>query len=203
MSKSAANENITDLTSADDAKGAANSAHALLPLLPSYLASAFGDLYGQDGLLVLGKGLGWLTLLASLVRFYADMVEGYASIVREEQHKRLEKPPLVLVLNLSDAEHASLLQLLQSWGTPHEMLPTIITNESGQASYRKSLYSRGGIFCITSRILIVDLLTNTLSSKDVDGMLVGHAHQVTADSTEAFILRIYTTQQKKGFIKDI
>jgi DNA excision repair protein ERCC-4 len=176
---------------------------SILPLLPSYLASAFGDLYGQDGLLVMGKGLGWLTLLASLVRFYADVEEGHASVLEEEHGKRLERPPLVLVLNLSDAEHTSLLELLQSWGTPHEMMPTIITNESGQADYRKSLYSRGGVFCVTSRILIVDLLTNTLSSKDVDGILLGHAHQVTADSTEAFILRIYVTQQKKGFIKAI
>ncbi|KAG7367621.1 ERCC4 domain containing protein [Nitzschia inconspicua] len=93
--------------------------------------------------------------------------------------------------------------MLSSWGTPHEMMPTVITNESGQASARQEMYSRGGVLCITSRILIVDLLTKTLSSKDVDGMLVGHADQVTHDSTEAFIIRIYTSQKRRDqcFIK--
>jgi hypothetical protein len=48
-------------------------------LLPSYLAEAFGELYAEDGLLVLGKGLGLLHLLASFVRFYADVEEGHAA----------------------------------------------------------------------------------------------------------------------------
>ena len=43
---------------------------AMVPegLLPSYLAEAFADLYEEDGLLVMGKGLGWLSLLAVFVR---------------------------------------------------------------------------------------------------------------------------------------
>jgi DNA excision repair protein ERCC-4 len=196
-------------------------------MLPSYLATAFGDLYENDGMAVFGRGLGWLTLLASFVRFYADVEDGHLAILREESKgedrtpaskvssssssasskvKSLlpqQRPPLVLVLGLNDQEHDSLLQILSSWGTPHEMMPTIITNESGQSSARQELYQRGGIFCITSRILIVDLLTKTLSSDDVDGLLLGHADQVTHDSTEAFIIRIYTSQRRRDtcFIK--
>ena len=83
------------------------------------------------------------------------------------------------------------------------MLPTIITNESGQGKDREEMYRRGGVFCITSRILIVDMLTNALCSKDVDGMLIGHADQVRNESTEAFIIRIYTSQKRRDqcFIK--
>ena len=33
--------------------------------LPQYLINAFGDLYKEDGLLVLGRGLGLLPLLSS------------------------------------------------------------------------------------------------------------------------------------------
>ncbi|KAG7367620.1 hypothetical protein IV203_030291 [Nitzschia inconspicua] len=49
-----------------------SSSSLLIPegRLPSYLATAFGVLYENDGLAVFGKGLGWLTLLASFVRFY-------------------------------------------------------------------------------------------------------------------------------------
>ena len=65
------------------------------------------------------------------------------------------------------------------------------------------MYQSGGVFCITSRILIVDLLSNILSPKDINGMLIAHADEVTHDSTEAFIVRIYTSQKQrdKSFIK--
>src|SRR5210317_2111501 len=46
--------------------------HYLHSQLPSFLSEAFSDLYGQDGLVVLGRGLGWLSLLAAFVRFYGD-----------------------------------------------------------------------------------------------------------------------------------
>jgi DNA excision repair protein ERCC-4 len=106
-------------------------------------------------------------------------------------------------MGLHGKEHELLLQLLESWGTPQKFLPTIITNESGHSKDRAALYRRGGVFCVTSRILIVDFLTGTINSNDVDGMLIGHAEQVTGDSTEAFIVRIYTTQRRRDrcFIK--
>jgi DNA excision repair protein ERCC-4 len=65
------------------------------------------------------------------------------------------------------------------------------------------MYQRGGVFCVTSRILIVDLLNNILSPKDVDGLLIAHAEEVTYDSTEAFIVRIYASQKRRdqSFIK--
>eukprot|EP00536_Pseudo-nitzschia_multiseries_P018826 jgi/Psemu1/230429/e_gw1.3188.4.1 len=177
-------------------------------LLPSYLATAFGEIYDRDGLAIFGNGLGWLDLMAAFVRFYADTEEGHLPIVQEEEKAstgsvKTTRKPLVLVLGLHDDEHETLKRMLETWGTPDEMMPTIITNESGQGKDRKQLYQRGGVFCITSRILIVDLLDNTLSPKDVDGMLIGHADHVDHDSTEAFILRIYTSQKRRDecFIK--
>jgi hypothetical protein len=113
-------------------------------LLPSYLATAFGELYEDDGLMVMAKGLGWMSLLASFVRFYADVEEGHASLIMEDDSKSSPppptsipvKPPLVLVLGLRHVEHESLLSILDSWGTPHHMMPKSITNESGQGKDR-------------------------------------------------------------------
>jgi DNA excision repair protein ERCC-4 len=177
-------------------------------ILPSYLATAFGEIYDNDGLAIFGSGLGWLSLMAAFVRFYADTEEGHLSVVQEGEKLSTgrivtTKKPLVLVLGLRDEEHQTLKKMLENWGTPGEMMPTIITNESGQGKDRAQLYQRGGIFCVTSRILIVDLLDNTLSAKDVDGMLIGHADKVNNDSTEAFIIRIYTSQKRRDrcFIK--
>lgn len=65
------------------------SSSAMIPegLLPSYLSDAFADLYGEDGLLVLGKGLGWLSLLAVFVRFYGDVEEGHVAVSSSYEDK--------------------------------------------------------------------------------------------------------------------
>lgn len=167
-------------------------------VLPTYLADAFGDLYEEDGLAVLGRGLGALSLLASLVRFYADPDEGHAKLAH------LDHRPLVIVLGVKEDEFRAMIALLESWGTPRHLLPTLITNEAGQNTDRAALYQQGGVFCITSRILIVDLLTKTAKAEQIDGMLIAHAEHVTEQSTEAFILRIYQSQKLgRGFVKAV
>jgi DNA excision repair protein ERCC-4 len=103
-------------------------------MLPSYLAEAFGDLYAEDGLLVLGKGLGLLSLLATFVRFYADIKEGHVSLLSKQD--QTTKPPLVFVLGLREHECKAMVSILESWGTDPESLPTMITNESGQGKDR-------------------------------------------------------------------
>jgi len=222
--------------------------------LPSYLSEAFADLYSQDGLIVFGRGLGWLGLLAAFVRFYGDVEDGYAAALspddgenddlgrckvepmdimeRDSKNRKLDhgtltanaiedggkhddhasdfntprppqlppqkpkrNPPLVFVLNLRDHERQTLFSTLTSWGTPPSQLPTLVISESGQAKERAALYARGGVFVITSRILIVDLLTGVAKARDVEGMLVAHAEKCVEKSTEAFILRIFRSQK--------
>ena len=154
-------------------------------------------------------------LLCSFVRFYADTSEnGYGASLEDnyndlqqssvlastsiemQQQSERRKPPLVFVLNLRDNERQTLVSTLSSWGTPTSQLPIIITSEEVPASERAALYARGGVFVITSRILIVDLLQGTAKSKDIEGMLVAHGEKVVGDkSMEAFILRIYRSQR--------
>ena len=184
-------------------------------LLPSYLAAAFQDLYEEDGVCVMGKGLGCLQLLASFVRFYADTEEGHAAMEQEEDREdEMENndgtptasaviPPFVVVIGLKDSERQALANILHSWGTPPYMMPKVITNEQ-QGKDRSLLYKERGVFCITSRILIVDLLTSVLTANEIDGMLVMHADHVDELSTEAFILRIFLNQKQpygSGFVK--
>ena len=46
------------------------------------------------------------------------------------------KPPLVIVLGLKEKEREALGSILESFGTPPELMPTFITNESGQGKDR-------------------------------------------------------------------
>jgi len=63
------------------------------------------------------------------------------------------------------------------------------------------LYASGGIFSITSRILVVDLLTFPNLAESITGIIVMHAEKVIATSVEAFILRIFRQKNRNGFIK--
>jgi DNA excision repair protein ERCC-4 len=63
------------------------------------------------------------------------------------------------------------------------------------------LYASGGIFSITSRILVVDLLTFPNLAESITGIVVMHAEKVIATSVEAFILRIFRQKNQNGFIK--
>jgi DNA excision repair protein ERCC-4 len=190
-------------------------------ILPQYLMQdAFGELFSEDGLLVLGRGLGWITLLSCFIRYYSsdtsvnedpppDKVDRPAPPNRVVASSRARRRPVVLVVGLSrESERNVVFSLLSYWNTPAEELPVLITNESGSSVERSAMYKReqGGVFIVTSRILIVDLLSNVLNVNDVDGILVAHGEQVTENSTEAFILRIFRSQKTpygSGFIKAV
>jgi DNA excision repair protein ERCC-4 len=66
---------------------------------------------------------------------------------------------------------------------------------------REKIYSEGGIVSVTSRILIVDLLSKLLDPETVTGLIVLHAERVVATSSEAFIVRIFRQFNKIGFLK--
>ncbi|KAF1783833.1 DNA repair nuclease, XPF-type/Helicase [Phytophthora cactorum] len=78
---------------------------------------------------------------------------------------------------------------------------------SGHASFAWStmlvltMYKRGGVFFVTARILVVDLLSNHVDPGLISGLLVNDAHHVTETSIEAFILRLYRERNREGFIK--
>lgn len=128
-------------------------------LLPSYLVVAFGELYEDDGLMVFAKGLGWMSLLAAFCRFYADVEDGHLAVMAEDSNEENEtskllgsstihkRPPLVLVLGLRQVEQEALLSILDSWGTPHHMMPKSITNESGQSK------DRLGTLCLQNLVM--------------------------------------------------
>lgn len=66
---------------------------------------------------------------------------------------------------------------------------------------REKIYAEGGIVSVTSRILVVDLLSKLLDPETVTGLVVLHAEKIIATSVEAFIVRIYRQFNKIGFLK--
>lgn len=93
------------------------------------------------------------------------------------------------------AEHAAIS------ASPRARGLTVVNTDFQSVGAREKMYAGGGIFSITSRILVVDLLTGLLNPETITGLIVLHADRVIATSLEAFILRVYRQKNKAGFLK--
>uniref|UniRef100_A0A803XU50 DNA repair endonuclease XPF n=1 Tax=Meleagris gallopavo TaxID=9103 RepID=A0A803XU50_MELGA len=87
---------------------------------------------------------------------------------------------------------------LRSDGVVH--LPRRVTNEV-PSSTRYEFYTHGGVLFATSRILVVDFLTDRIPANLITGVLVYKAHRIIESCQESFILRLYRQKNKEGFIK--
>ncbi|XP_077131281.1 DNA repair endonuclease XPF isoform X1 [Ranitomeya variabilis] len=151
----------------------------MAPLL-EYENQIFLDLFHEDGLVIAARGLGIDRILQNFLRLYCDPGN------------------LVLVLNTGTAEEEYLIEQMRSEGVAH--LPRIITNEVG-SNERYDVYTQGGVLFVTSRILVVDFLTDRIPANLITGILVYKAHKIMESCQEAFILRLYRQKNKQGFIK--
>ncbi|KAM6320049.1 DNA repair endonuclease XPF [Podargus strigoides] len=140
----------------------------------------FLDLFHQDGLVICARGLGIDRLLLRFLRLYC------------------EPASLVLVLNTGPAEEEYFIDQLRSDGVVH--LPRRVTNEIANNT-RYEFYTQGGVIFATSRILVVDFLTDRIPANLITGILVYKAHRIIESCQEAFILRLYRQKNKEGFIK--
>ncbi|NWR65738.1 XPF endonuclease, partial [Bucorvus abyssinicus] len=153
---------------------------AAMAALLEHESQIFLDLFHQDGLVVCARGLGVDRLLLRFLRLYC------------------EPASLVLVLNTSPAEEEYFIDQLRSDGVVH--LPRRVTNEITNNT-RYEFYTQGGVIFATSRILVVDFLTDRIPANLITGVLVYKAHRIIESCQEAFILRLYRQKNKQGFIK--
>ncbi|XP_071976787.1 DNA repair endonuclease XPF isoform X2 [Engystomops pustulosus] len=151
----------------------------MAPLL-EYENQIFLDLFHEDGLVITARGLGIDRILQNFLKLYCDAGN------------------LVLVINTNTAEEEYLIEQMRSEGVAH--LPRIITNEVS-SNERYDVYTQGGVLFVTSRILVVDFLTDRIPANLITGILVYKAHKIMESCQEAFILRLYRQKNKQGFIK--
>ncbi|XP_076154557.1 DNA repair endonuclease XPF [Alosa pseudoharengus] len=149
------------------------------PLL-EYETEMFLSLFTTDGLLVTAEGLGIDRILLQFLRVYS------------------EEGSLVLLLNTTEPEQEYFTEQLRAEGVSH--LPRTVTSEV-QGSERYDVYTQGGVLFVTSRILVVDFLTERIPAHLISGILVYRAHKIIESCQEAFILRLFRQKNKTGFIK--
>ncbi|KAJ2823656.1 DNA repair protein RAD16, partial [Coemansia erecta] len=158
---------------------------ALEPLLP-FQRLVLDELLDEDALCVVARGLGLNRILAELARICAT------------------PRALVFLLNASDQDEDDLrhyfMQMRSGEAADEAAAVQIIKNETN-AVQRAQVYRQGGLISATSRILIVDLLNDVVPLELVTGVIVHNASRVTAESIEAFVLRVVRQQNGKAFVK--
>lgn len=148
--------------------------------LMDYESNLFLEVMSEDGLLITAEGLGLDRLLLKTFNMFCS----------EEN--------LVLVLNTTSEEQDFFINELSVAEVKH--LPQVITAEN-LSSERRNMYFKGGVFFVTSRILVVDMLTKRLPIDYVTGIIVQRAHKTGISSQESFILRLFRENNSAGFIK--
>ncbi|KAF9585212.1 hypothetical protein BGW38_003400 [Lunasporangiospora selenospora] len=142
------------------------------------------ELVAEDALLIIARGLGLRNILGAFLQIYS------------------QPQNLVLLINTNSDQETELRDDLcaNTSQSANGLHFRTITSELS-VNERADLYRFGGVMAITSRILVMDLLTNRVPVHLVTGILVANAHRVTATSTEAFILRLFRQKNSQGFIK--
>lgn len=157
-----------------------------LPL--QYQQDLFQELRAEDELVVLARGLGLMRLVTNLLHSYDAAGNNLIVVVGAEDRENGWMGEAL-------AEHAAISMSPRARGL------TVVNTDLQSVGARERMYAAGGIFSVTSQILVVDVLTGLLNPETITGLVVLHADRVVATSLEAFILRVYRQKNKVGFLK--
>lgn len=138
--------------------------------------------------MLLARGLGLLRIVTNLLHSYDAAGNNLILLVGADDRENVW-------IGEALAEHAAVSNAPKCRGL------SLVNTDLMSVGTREKMYAQGGIFSITSRILIVDFLSGLLDPTTVTGVVVLHAERVIATSLEAFILRIYRQKNKAGFLK--
>nr|WJN24993.1 single-stranded DNA endonuclease [Sporisorium sorghi] len=134
-----------------------------------------------DALVIIARGLGLRRIVSTILRIY-------------------DSPnSLVVLVNATSEEESGIGEELTTLGVRKPGLRAI--HHEMPAKQRFEMYLSGGIMSVTSRILVVDMLSKRIPTGLITGLVVLHAEKVTPTSVEAFIARIYRQENKEGFLK--
>ncbi|KAI5867794.1 DNA repair protein [Durotheca rogersii] len=157
-----------------------------LPL--EYQQRLFQELRAEDELVVIAKGLGLIRLVTNLLHSYDAAGNNLVIVVGAEQRENAW-------VGEGLAEQAVVSAAPRARGL------AVVNTDLTSVTAREKMYAKGGVYSITSRILVVDLLTGLLNPETITGIILLHAEKVVATSLEAFILRVYRQKNKTGFLK--
>ncbi|ODV94261.1 hypothetical protein PACTADRAFT_44994 [Pachysolen tannophilus NRRL Y-2460] len=191
-----------------DTRSAPIDVNLSLPL--KFQQKIIQDLIQNDGLLVLGKGLGLETITANLLH----VLGAPTTLINTKRNNKNSKRSLVILLNAYESENEKISQeLLElSWLDSFEDLNlnesnstknpfVVVGGENVTVDKRGKIYQKGGIISVRSRVFVVDLLSGIIDPNLITGIVLLHAERISETSNESFILTLYRENNGWGFIK--
>ncbi|ACO64590.1 predicted protein [Micromonas commoda] len=139
------------------------------------------ELLERDGLTCIAEGLGLVEILALLLKEHTYRVGAGA----------------VLILGLNEFNRTALKVHCKMHGMPY---PPVITAEV-TGNRREEIYRNGGPMFVTTRIAAVDILREALPPSNIQGVIVANGHRVTDMSQEAFVVRLFRSGNRRGFLR--
>jgi DNA excision repair protein ERCC-4 len=136
----------------------------------------------------MARGLGLLRIVTNLLHSYDAAGNNLIVVVGADDRENGW-------IGEALAEHAAISASPKCRGL------SLVNTDLTDVGQREKMYKHGGIFSVTSRILVVDLLTENLDPAKITGLVVLHSERIAATSLEAFIVRVYRQKNKQGFLK--
>eukprot|EP00803_Ostreobium_quekettii_P007976 evm.model.scf_384EXC.7 EVM.evm.TU.scf_384EXC.7 scf_384EXC:87735-88274(+) len=156
----------------------------LLPFQEQIIA----DLNRDDVLCILASGLGWHKILAAFLTAHARTSRSTSG-----------PPGALIVIGATDCQRSLLRDELRRHD-PAGKAPIDVT-ANVPAAERLEHYGDGRVCFVTTRILVVDLLSGRLAPRGVAGMAVLNAHRVRDTSGEGFAVRLLRAGGGEGFVR--
>ncbi|WWC68974.1 uncharacterized protein I206_102910 [Kwoniella pini CBS 10737] len=135
----------------------------------------------QDDLVIIAKGLGIRRIVCALLKTYD------------------RKEDLVLVVGATPADEAGIGDELGIMGVRDPGFRVV--GYEMNVKEREEMYRHGGLFSVTSKILVNDFLKGTIPAKLITGLVILHAERVSHGSQEEFAVRLYRRENQSGFCK--
>ncbi|VEU22063.1 DEKNAAC103081 [Brettanomyces naardenensis] len=158
----------------------------------------------NDGLTILGRGLGLGRIVANLLH-----------ILSASSTNANGKSCLIFLINASEFENFQLgeefmeLSWLEEAGGESTSAATtsgfsvIGAGEGTTADKRRNVYRKGGIVSVSNRILVTDFLAEVIDPSTVTGLVILHADKIRDYSNDRFVVNLYRRKNKWGFLKAI
>lgn len=152
-----------------------------MSVLLEYENQLYLDMFHNDALLIMAEGLGIERIFLNFIKLYCDPGQ------------------LIMIINTHEAEEAYFTSKIKEDNPQNAEFITKITTETHTQNERAQAYLKGGCFFVTTRILVVDMLTDRIPTDLITGILVYNAHKIIDSCQESFILRMFR-QKNKVFI---
>lgn len=141
------------------------------PQLLSYERNLLDQLIDQDALVILATGLGWQKLVAVFIRLHQHQQPGAVLILGCQPWQRK------LINTELTRHHKAGPGLLGA-----DLVLPIEVNSEVPAAERVGHYRSSACCYVTTRILVVDMLSGRVAPGQIAGMLVVNAHKVGGES---------------------